>query len=85
MATVATQAHRLAWAVVPVTFPARLDIGDRAAPSVLKPNTAELGEGGQCGIRRSRGGQTRQHGAGWWGGAGLTVGDRHSRLWCAWG
>eukprot|EP00966_Prymnesium_polylepis_P042195 980064-Prymnesium_polylepis.1 len=23
--------------------------------------------------------------AGWWGGAGRTVGDRHFRLWCAWG
>ena len=31
------------------------------------------------------GGDTRQHDAGWWGGAGRTVGDRHPRLWCAWG
>eukprot|EP00966_Prymnesium_polylepis_P070303 1634223-Prymnesium_polylepis.1 len=31
------------------------------------------------------GGQTRQHGAEWWGGAGRTIGDRHPRLWCAWG
>ena len=31
------------------------------------------------------GGQTRQHDAEWWGGAGRTVGDRHPRLWCAWG
>ena len=30
-------------------------------------------------------GQTRQHDAGWWGGAGWTIGDRHPRLWCAWG
>eukprot|EP00966_Prymnesium_polylepis_P189809 4398148-Prymnesium_polylepis.1 len=26
-------------------------------------------------------GQTRQHDAGWWGGAVWTVGDRHPRLW----
>mmetsp|Transcript_34287 Transcript_34287/g.89621 ORF Transcript_34287/g.89621 Transcript_34287/m.89621 type:complete len:202 (+) Transcript_34287:284-889(+) len=31
------------------------------------------------------GGQTRWHDAGWLGGAGWTVGDRHPRLWCAWG
>eukprot|EP00966_Prymnesium_polylepis_P029709 690183-Prymnesium_polylepis.1 len=29
--------------------------------------------------------QTQWHDAGWWGGAGWTVGDRHPRLWCAWG
>ena len=29
-------------------------------------------------------GQKRQPNAGWWGGAGWTVGDRHPRLWCAW-
>eukprot|EP00966_Prymnesium_polylepis_P221138 5115236-Prymnesium_polylepis.1 len=29
--------------------------------------------------------QARWHGAGWWGSAGQTVGDRHPRLWCAWG
>eukprot|EP00966_Prymnesium_polylepis_P220768 5106336-Prymnesium_polylepis.1 len=31
------------------------------------------------------GGQTRWRDTGWWGGAGRTVGDRHPRLWCAWG
>ena len=30
-------------------------------------------------------GQKRQHVAGWWGGAGQTVGGRYPRLWCAWG
>eukprot|EP00966_Prymnesium_polylepis_P310693 7178366-Prymnesium_polylepis.1 len=29
--------------------------------------------------------QTWWHDAGWWGGAGRTVGDRHPRLLCAWG
>ena len=29
--------------------------------------------------------QTRWHDAGWWGGAGWTVGDHHPRVWCAWG
>eukprot|EP00966_Prymnesium_polylepis_P311868 7206244-Prymnesium_polylepis.1 len=67
----------------------RAAVGDAALARAPRPlcghadqhNQLDLGKAGSA----ECGGQTRWHYAGWWVGAGRTVGDRHPRLWCAWG